>query len=73
MSYNMKARREAEELVNALVAALRDRQVNRGENYLEASAYTLGYLASAMTSVLAESPKGRKYFKDTLEYVKESK
>ena len=72
MPYDTKARREADELATALVNALRDRQEARGDNSRDALAYTLGYLSSVLAGVVATSPKGRKYLKDTLQSVKEN-
>jgi hypothetical protein len=68
----MKARREADELVKVLVQAIRDRQEARGDDHRDAVAYTLGYLSSVLAGVVANSPKGRKYLKDTLQFVKEN-
>ena len=73
MSYSLKTRREADELVKTLVDALRDRQEARGNNIHDASAYTLGYLSSVLAGILADSPKARKSVKDTLKFVKEGK
>ena len=70
--YNMKARREGEELVKALVDALYARQEARGESLDALAPYTLGYLSSVLAGVVATSPKGRKYLKDTLQSVKEN-
>ncbi len=72
MSHNMKARREADELVKVLVQAIRDRQEARGDDHRDAVAYTLGYLSSVLAGVVANSPKGRNYLKDTLQFVKEN-
>jgi hypothetical protein len=73
MSYNLKGRREAEELVKALVDALYARQEARGENLDALAPYTLGYVGSVLAGILADSPKARKSVKDTLKFVKESK
>jgi hypothetical protein len=73
MSYNMKAAREADELVKALVDALYARQEARGETLDAYAPYTLGYISSVLSTVLADSAKGRKYVKSTLQFVKESK
>lgn len=66
-------RASAEDLVRDLIDAIRDRQEARGENYQDASAYTLGYLSSVLAGVIANSPKGRAEVNATLAYVKGTK
>lgn len=63
----------ADTVVRELVNAIRARQEARGENLADANAYTIGYMASMMATILAESPKHRKYVLSTIAYVKENK
>jgi hypothetical protein len=69
----LQKRADADKIVRQLVDAIRDRQENRGENLHDSTAYALGYLSSVLTSVIATSPKGLAYVKDSLQYVKETK
>lgn len=68
----LEKRAKADVLVQELVEAIRTRQENRGETYSDASAYTLGYLSSMLTSIIAESPKSMKYVRATVSLVKEN-
>jgi hypothetical protein len=69
----LQKRAAADEIVRQLVTAIRDRQENRGDDHRDAVAYSLGYLSSVLSSVIATSPKGLAYVKDSLQYVKETK
>lgn len=68
----IRRRQAADALVRELVDAIRARQEARGENLADANAYTLGYLSSILTSVVANSPKHQAYLRDSLAYVKEN-
>jgi hypothetical protein len=69
---DIQKRAKADELVRELVDAIRNRQEHRGENLADSNAYTLGYLSSILTSVVANSPKHQKYLRDSMAYVKEN-
>lgn len=72
LSTTLRRRHAADALVRELVNAIRDRQEARGENLVDANAYTLGYLSSILTSVVANSPKSQAYLRDSMAYVKEN-
>lgn len=69
---DLQKRAKADDLVRELVEAIRNRQEQRGENLADANAYTLGYLSSILTSVVANSPKQQRYLRDSMAYVKEN-
>lgn len=72
MKATLKTAAVSEDLVRDLINAIRDRQEQRGENIADTNAYTLGYIGSMLTNILAESPKARAYVKSTTVYVKEN-
>lgn len=73
MKATLKSHAVADQMVRDLVDAIRGRQEARGENLADTNAYTIGYMASMMATILAESPKARAYVKSTTKYVKETK
>lgn len=68
----IQKRRQADVLVQELLETIRTRQENRGSDHRDATAYTLGYLSSMLTNIIAESPKNMKYVRETMAYVKEN-
>ena len=61
------------DLAKALVAALQDRQVARGNTIQDANSYTVGYLEALIGNLVAMSPKAKKEVMSTLVYVTNNK
>ena len=62
-----------QDLTKALVAAIQNRQLARGNSLQDANAYTVGYLESLIGSLVAMSPKVKKQVMSTLVYVTNNK
>jgi hypothetical protein len=61
------------DLTKALVAAIQNRQLARGNSMEHANAYTVGYLESLITTLVDLSPKGKKEVTSALVYITNNK
>ena len=61
------------DLTKALVAAIQNRQLARGNSMEHANAYTVGYLESLVATLVDLSPKVKKEVMSTLVYVTNNK
>ena len=61
------------DLSKALVAAIQNRQLARGETMQDANSYTVGYLESLIGSLIDLSPKVKKEVMSSLVYITNNK
>ena len=61
------------DLTKALVAAIQNRQLARGNSMEHANAYTVGYLESLITTLVDLSPKVKKEVMSSLVYITNNK
>jgi hypothetical protein len=62
-----------QDLSKALVAAIQNRQLARGENLHDSNSYTVGYLEALIGNLCAISPKVKKEVLQTLVLVSATK
>ena len=62
-----------QDLTKALVAAIQNRQLARGNSMQDANAYTVGYLESLIGSLIDLSPKVKKEVMSSLVYITNNK
>ena len=62
-----------QDLTKALVAAIQNRQLARGNSMQDANSYTVGYLEALIGQLVAMSPKVKKEVMSTLVYVTNNK
>lgn len=62
-----------QDLAKALVAALQNRQLARGEDLEATNSYTVGYLEGLIGTLVGMSPKVKKEVMSTLVYVNTNK
>jgi hypothetical protein len=61
------------DLSKALVAAIQNRQLARGENMQDTNSYTVGYLEAIIGNLVGMSPKVKKEIMTTLVYITNNK
>lgn len=61
------------DLSKALVAAIQNRQLARGESMQDTNSYTVGYLEAVIGTLVAMSPKAKKEVMSTLVYITNNK
>ncbi len=61
------------DLSKALVAAIQNRQLARGENMQDTNSYTVGYLEAIIGNLVGMSPKVKKEILSTLVYITNNK
>jgi hypothetical protein len=61
------------DLSKALVAAIQNRQLARGETMQDANSYTVGYLEAIIGNLVGMSPKVKKEIMSTLVYITNNK
>jgi hypothetical protein len=61
------------DLSKALVAAIQNRQLARGENMQDTNSYTVGYLEAIIGNLVGMSPKVKKEIMSTLVYITNNK
>lgn len=61
------------DLSKALVAAIQNRQLARGENMQDTNSYTVGYLEAVIGTLVGLSPKVKKEIMTTLVYITNNK
>jgi hypothetical protein len=61
------------DLSKALVAAIQNRQLARGETMQDANSYTVGYLEAIIGNLVGMSPKVKKEIMTTLVYITNNK
>lgn len=61
------------DLSKALVAAIQNRQLVRGNSMQDTNAYTVGYLESLIGSLIDLSPKVKKEVMNSLVYITNNK
>ena len=62
-----------QDLSKALVAAIQNRQLARGNSMEHANAYTVGYLEAVIGTLVGLSPKAKKEVMSTLVYITNNK
>lgn len=62
-----------QDLAKALVAAIQNRQFNRGEDLEATNSYTVGYLEGLIGTLVGMSPKAKQEVMSTLVYVNANK
>lgn len=62
-----------QDLSKALVAAIQNRQLARGENLHDTNSYTVGYLESLIGNLVQLSPKVKKEVLQTLVLISDNK
>ena len=62
-----------QDLSKALVAAIQNRQFNRGEDLEATNSYTVGYLEGLIGTLVGMSPKVKKEVMSTLVYINANK
>jgi hypothetical protein len=61
------------DLSKALVAAIQNRQLARGETMQDTNSYTVGYLEAIIGNLVGMSPKVKKEIMTTLVYITNNK
>jgi hypothetical protein len=61
------------DLSKALVAAIQNRQLARGESMQDTNSYTVGYLEAIIGNLVGMSPKVKKEVLSTLVYITNNK
>ena len=61
------------DLSKALVAAIQNRQLAKGESMHDANSYTVGYLEAVIGTLVGLSPKVKKEVLSTLVYITNNK
>jgi hypothetical protein len=61
------------DLSKALVAAIQNRQLARGESMQDTNSYTVGYLEAIIGNLVGMSPKVKKEIMSTLVYITNNK
>ena len=61
------------DLSKALVAAIQNRQLARGESMQDTNSYTVGYLEAIIGNLVGMSPKVKKEILSTLVYITNNK
>jgi len=61
------------DLAKALVAAIQNRQLSKGESIDHTNAYTVGYLEQVVATLVGMSPKAKNEVLSTLVYITNNK